>query len=329
MKKIAFSLAALTAVVTVSSASALPLFEDGLDNTSAFTITPTVAGTNVSAQIVNYGTGFSVPNPLGAVVRTHIEAPRTVAGSGATTGLMMTANDVGFLGGTGVAAGISAVSTATFSGAYQYSFDMYLSISDGVTEPFPEAGSTEQGTAAVGQTNTTSTGGWSGRATSSGVNTWITNENGFGSADAGLWNDGVEIFRRGDNRTSVESPFTPAYNENLWNTAFVNGTNFGVNQTPANHWVEVDIAVVPQDANTSSVGVHYNGVLMMFAIVPNADVNGAIAFGYTDPFSSINDQPDFMYGLFDNITVSDTVTVPEPASMALLALGGVAMLRRR
>jgi PEP-CTERM motif-containing protein len=324
MKKIVFSLVALTAAVSASSASAMTtLFADGLDGTGNFVIQQQPDST---LQVVNYGTGFSVPNPLGApVIRTHPEAPRPVAGAGATTGVMITVNDSGFPGGTGAAATASLISLASFSGTYQFSYDMYLSIGNGVTEFFPSAGSTETGLAAVGRTNTTSVNGWNGRATSDGVNTWLTNENGFGSADAGLWNDGVEILRLGDTRPTAD----PSVNTARWNSAFPNGDNFGVNQTPANSWVQADIAVTDQHDGNSRVEVYYNGVNFFSEIVTNADVAGAISFGYQDPFSSISDQPDFQYGLFDNITVSDTVTVPEPASMALIGLGGLAMLRRR
>jgi PEP-CTERM motif-containing protein len=327
MKKIAFSLAALTAAVSASTASALVLFEDGLDATTNFAIQQDADAT---LQVVDYGAGFSVPNPLGApVVRTHPEAPRTVPGSGATTGVMITANDTGFPGGSGAAATASLISNATFSGDYQYSYDMYLSIGNGTTEFFPTAGETEIGLGAVGRNNTTSQNGWAGRATGDGVNTWLTTENGFGSADAGLWNDNVEILRRGDTRASAEGP---TYNADvLWNVAFAdpNGSNFGVNQTPANVWVEVDIAVKDQNNGNSRVEVYYNGVRWFSRLVTNADVAGAVSFGYQDPFGSINDQPDYQYGLFDNIRVSDTITVPEPASMALMGLGGLMMLRRR
>jgi len=325
MKKIAFSLAALTAAVTVSSASANVLFQDGLDNLSNFTLSPP---TDATAQIVDYSS-FSVPHPLGApVIRSHPEAPRPVSGSAATTGLMFTANDSGGPGFTGAAAGMSATTTtATFSGTYQLSFDMYLSVGNGVTEFFPDVGSTEQAGAAVGRSNTTSIdSGWFERASGDGVVTWITDENGFGSADAGLWNDGVEIMRRGDTKTSPEGA---TFNADLWNSAFPDGTNFGVNQTPANTWVEGDIAVTDQGDGNSRVSVFYNGVRFFTSIVPNADVAGAVSIGYQDPFSSISSQPDFQYGIFDNVTVSDTVTVPEPASLALLGLGGIAMLRRR
>ncbi len=47
-----------------------------------------------------------------------------------------------------------------------------------------------------------------------------------------------------------------------------------------------------------------------------------VSLGYTDPFSSVG--PHFV--IYDNLTVTD---VPEPATAALLGLGGLAMLRRR
>jgi hypothetical protein len=52
---------------------------------------------------------------------------------------------------------------------------------------------------------------------------------------------------------------------------------------------------------------------------------GQVSLVYADLFSSLNTS-GLNFGIYDNITVED---VPEPASFALLALGSMALLRRR
>jgi hypothetical protein len=53
--------------------------------------------------------------------------------------------------------------------------------------------------------------------------------------------------------------------------------------------------------------------------------DGNIALSYADFFTSVNES-GFNFGLFDNVIVSD---VPEPASLSLLSLGVLALIRRR
>ncbi len=51
---------------------------------------------------------------------------------------------------------------------------------------------------------------------------------------------------------------------------------------------------------------------------------GAVQVMYADLFSSVSDNPELSFGVIDNFTMT-----PEPASLTLLALGGLAVLRRR
>ncbi len=51
---------------------------------------------------------------------------------------------------------------------------------------------------------------------------------------------------------------------------------------------------------------------------------GNVEVIYADLFSSVSDNPDLSFGVIDNFVVT-----PEPASLSLIVLGGLALLRRR
>ena len=54
------------------------------------------------------------------------------------------------------------------------------------------------------------------------------------------------------------------------------------------------------------------------------DLDGNISIGYMDIFGSVSDNPDLSFGLVDNLVVT-----PEPGTVLLLAIGGLALRRRR
>ena len=56
------------------------------------------------------------------------------------------------------------------------------------------------------------------------------------------------------------------------------------------------------------------------------NLSGKVALGYADIFTSVSNKPEFSFGIFDNLVVTQ---VPEPSSLALLLCGLPLLARRR
>jgi hypothetical protein len=93
---------------------------------------------------------------------------------------------------------------------------------------------------------------------------------------------------------------------------------------PYNQWIELKIQNIANIVSFSMNGY----VIDTFDNSGGAFNGGTLLLNQSDPFDSVN--ADDIFG-FSNVTVFDNIVVdvPEPATVALLSLGGLAMLRRR
>ncbi|MEM1445633.1 MAG: PEP-CTERM sorting domain-containing protein [Planctomycetota bacterium] len=134
-----------------------------------------------------------------------------------------------------------------------------------------------------------------------------------GSASDYRHSDPDEIFNTGD-----PTYLDPANSTNgtgaLYQGLFPTGSPAA--GSPGNLWTTLEVV-----NNGSTLTYSFDGTPI---ITTDFDGSGGdlIALGYADVFSSVG--PHAV--IFDNLTVTD---VPEPATAALLGLGGLAMLRRR
>jgi len=236
------------------------------------------------------------------------EAPNTGTGAAATRGLFMQTNK----GATGVVNGINAYLTAggvsSFVGDIRVSFDMWLNV------PTPLTNTTEVALFGI-NTNGAGTNTRTGNTQTGADGVWyhLTNEGGFGSTSTTpnsrdfVGYTGNTVQARLDNG---QQPFLGL---------FPNGPLAGA---PGNGWVRVVI-----EENNGTVELRLNNtVISSFANGGFAD--GFVFLGYQDPFSGSLGSTN-LYAVYDNLLVESTAVVPEPATMTALAVGLLALGRRR
>ena len=139
----------------------------------------------------------------------------------------------------------------------------------------------------------------------------LANEGGYGNTSTTPNSrDYVNYINNGvaDRKDNAEEPFL---------TLFPNGPLAGA---PGNSWVRVRI-----EESGGNVKLFLNNTLVS-DVVNTGPTSGSVFIGYQDPFSASLGSATDLFVVYDNVQVE---AVPEPATMTLLALGGLAALRRR
>lgn len=250
---------------------------------------------------------------VGALVHNIPEAPRQIAGSAATKGLLL---QVLYTNTASASERIVNVlplddvggSRLAFTDNYRLSFDAYLRLSPSVTlaaSGLPSnPGTTEQllwgvgyappGDHIMGRNYRTfyGSGVWGYLATEGGFNATAT------GGDAGIWVGaggnafGSLHFENAGNKTTY---FTPAFGSDAT----------PVPHCPANQWVQVDISVLAGQVTVEYQAVGADRAKTKFYENVAGTVAGSVMVGYEDSFMSVSFDPDNQWMLLDNMVVED------------------------
>lgn len=95
--------------------------------------------------------------------------------------------------------------------------------------------------------------------------------------------------------------------------------------SPGNAWTTLRIDFVGGVGGTITYSL--DGATGMTPIIQDISevLDGQISLGYSDPFGSVATPFQSMFVIYDNLEV----VIPEPGALSLLAIGAIALLRRR
>ncbi|WP_432797710.1 PEP-CTERM sorting domain-containing protein [Poriferisphaera sp. WC338] len=320
MKKMFTTSALLAGLAFAGSTQAAVLFSSDLSTSAGFT--------DVSEADTSVTFGFDY-STMGIAA-----APN----GGDTLGLRMGANLA-----NGAAASAAVVTTASFTGAYKVSFDAWANVNG----PFPGGGggSTEFIGGTVGHDGTTT-----GR---NGAALLLTGDGGSSRDIRGYKNTSEQFLASGQyavtsqNQDALVPIFShgaigdeaPALQQTNYSQQagseildeFDNPTGTfnppNLRAGAAGFAWHTFVGIVDGVAGTVTWSIDGVDIVTLDSNIGSAvAVEGQAGLVYADLFSSVSDNADLSFGVFDNFVVED---VPEPASLALFGLGGLVALRRR
>ncbi len=293
--------AALAAGFVATSASAA-IIDDNFDVDSSANYTQ-VDDTN-TATVANQLGSFdgTVTHAYDYSADGIAAAPNTVGGT--TIGLRMTANDTG-----GAASHVSLFHNTAVSGDYTVQVDIYMGVTgSGGTTEFANVGVGSSGTDYNSIFTPISGDGrflsMTGEGGSSSDYRHFVNGTPVNSGDATYLNDLNTTNATGDTYQNIYP-----------NTDFPG--------SPGNSWTTLLITV-----NGSTITYSLDGTAIIQDTIASqaGETDGFVGLSYGDVFTSIATPFQSQFVIYDNLVVTQ---IPEPGSLALLGLGGLAMLRRR
>ena len=321
MRKMAIGLSVLGLAVCATPAMSAVLFSDQMNAASAAGWTVLSDGGLGVDNKATFGYDYSV---MGIP-----EAPNSAGGDTATSGVRLEAR----LTGAGNRILNLFPNGQNFAGAHTLQFDVWMNTS--ILDP---GSATEFVGGGIGYDGATVDIG-------SGVQAIMTGEGGSGSdyrafkSDSGnpsvYFLDHPEMY--GGSRNASAAHWL-GYLPGGVPAPAVQGVGTSNNGTPQWQWVTMHWQTTGNGAvwmGLEKPGAGFtNGIAKVNCNVSvDGNVNdqgcttsGNISVFYADFFGSINLDPLHQFGVVDNVIVTD---LPEPASLALMGLGGLMMLRRR
>lgn len=302
---------AVTGVCLASGSAFGALYSENFNVDNSLFWTVNSSGTDIIADFSYDYSAIGVPSANGSDTR----------------GLKMTANNTsGVFGGLSVSPNGQA-----FSGDYKVEFDMWQNYVGPVGPG--GSGTTQMSTMGIGTSGSTAV--WPGASPQNQVFFGVTLDGGssvdyrvYSSAFPTGHPEGNGVFASGGGRNGSDPYYTanfpggqaaPAAQVGLYpgQTGTTEAGEIGF------QWRHVEIEVLNGIATWKIDGV-------LLATIDTAGLNlsgGNILLGHSDTNASSSSDPN---DTLLNVTLIDNLVVtPEPASFALLGLGGLAMLRRR